>query len=391
MPSSTRTIVIVGAGGFGLSAAIELRRRGFEVDVVDPGPIPHPDASSTDISKAVRMDYGADELYAEMAEQSIHVWRQWNDAGPQPAYHEVGFLLMTRRPLSDGDYESDGLKALRRRGHEPRRMNARELRRICPAWSGEGWVDGYFNPVGGFVESGRVVSWIARTARELGVRLHEGFAFARFDERGSRIRGVVGSAGERLRADLVLVAAGAWTPALLPHLGRVMRAVGQPVLHFRPADPEPYRGSHFPVWGADISRTGWYGFPVSRDGLVKVANHGPGRPIHPDEPRRVEPEWEERCREFLGATFPGLVDAPLVATRLCLYCDTRDTDFWIDHDPEREGLVVAAGGSGHGFKFVPLLGRVIADVVEHVPNRFAARFAWREPTDGSAEQARRRE
>jgi len=164
--------------------------------------------------------------------------------------------------------------------------------------------------------------------------------------------------------------------------------VGQPALHFMPSDPEPYRGERFPVWGADISNTGWYGFPLSRDGVVKLANHGPGREIHPDEPRVVSPEWEECCREFIGGTFPELVDAPLVATRLCLYCDTWDTNFWIDHDPDREGLVVAAGGSGHGFKFAPVLGRIIADVVDRVPNRFAERFAWREPGVECAEQAR---
>ena len=61
---------------------------------------------------------------------------------------------------------------------------------------------------------------------------------------------------------------------------------------------------------------------------------------------------------------PALADAPIVHRRMCLYCDTFDGDFWIDHDPERPGLVVAAGDSGHGFKFAPILGALIADVVE---------------------------
>jgi hypothetical protein len=73
---------------------------------------------------------------------------------------------------------------------------------------------------------------------------------------------------------------------------------------------------------------------------------------------------------------------------LCLYCDTWDGNFWIDRDPEREGLVVAAGGSGHAFKFAPLIGGIIADVVEGRPNRFAHRFAWRDKGRLATEDAR---
>ena len=64
-------VIVVGAGAFGVSAALELRARGAVVELIDPGPLPHPDAASTDISKAVRIDYGADELYTELAQQSI--------------------------------------------------------------------------------------------------------------------------------------------------------------------------------------------------------------------------------------------------------------------------------------------------------------------------------
>jgi glycine/D-amino acid oxidase-like deaminating enzyme len=96
----------------------------------------------------------------------------------------------------------------------------------------------------------------------------------------------------------------------------------------------------------------------------------------------------ERCRAFLAETFPGLAGAPLVAARTCLYCDSWDGNFYVDHDPDRPGLVVAAGDSGHGFKFAPVLGEVIADVVERRPNRYATRFVWRERGASAAEDAR---
>jgi glycine/D-amino acid oxidase-like deaminating enzyme len=91
----------------------------------------------------------------------------------------------------------------------------------------------------------------------------------------------------------------------------------------------------------------------------------------------VTPADEAALRAFLRETFPGLADAPVVHTRLCVYGDTRDGHFWIAPDPDREGLVVAAGGSGHGFKFAPVIGDLIADAALGADNPLLARFHWR--------------
>ena len=81
----------------------------------------------------------------------------------------------------------------------------------------------------------------------------------------------------------------------------------------------------------------------------------------------------------------------MVRRRLCLYCDSKDGDFWIAADPDRPGLFVAAGGSGHGFKFAPVLGELIADTVEQADNPLARRFAWRAIPDTTYEHARCRD
>jgi glycine/D-amino acid oxidase-like deaminating enzyme len=135
-------------------------------------------------------------------------------------------------------------------------------------------------------------------------------------------------------------------------------------------------------------RTGWYGFPDVGDGIVKIGNHGPGYRMHPDEPIDVPEQHLGRTREFLRETFPDLLDAEVVKSRICLYCDAWDGAFYVDHDPDRPCLVVASGGSGHGFKFAPVLGDLIADVVEHRENRFAQRFRWRPRGEISGEAAR---
>jgi sarcosine oxidase len=379
---------VVGAGVFGVSAAIELKHRGGPVTLLDPGPVPRDVAASTDITKAVRMDYGRDELYMRMAEDSLEGWDRWNARWGEPLYHEDGFLFLSSVPMEPGGFEHDSFVLLRKRGHRPERLDAAAIAARHPDWAPGRYVDGYFNPRAGWAESGRVVERLAAEARSAGVEIVEGTGFARLLDEGSRVRGVETSDGRAIEADVVIVAAGAWTPFLLPHLVDVMEVVGQPVLHFGPSDPARFRPPRFRPFAADLQAKGWYGFPATRAGIVKIAHHGRGIPIHPDAPRVVGPEHEPRFRAFLNDAIPPLADAPLVGSRLCLYCDTWDGNFWIDHDPDREGLVVASGGSGHGFKFAPVLGAVIADVVERRENPYAPRFAWRARGAISTEHAR---
>src|SRR5437867_11832286 len=111
-------VIVVGAGINGVTTAIELRRRAHEVALVDPGPLPHPLAASTDISKAVRAAYGADEEYTELAERSIKLWREWNEEFGIELYHEVGVMFVRQREMKPGDFEYESFKTLQQRGHK---------------------------------------------------------------------------------------------------------------------------------------------------------------------------------------------------------------------------------------------------------------------------------
>jgi glycine/D-amino acid oxidase-like deaminating enzyme len=386
-PSPISTVLILGGGCFGLTAALELRARGWQVTLIDQGPLPHPDAASTDISKVVRMDYAQDEQHTAMGELSIKRWREWNAQWGEELYHQVGFLVMSRHALHQNGFEHDSQIFISQRGHPLRRTSSAMLQELHPVWNHTLYQDGYLNPTGGWVESGRVIARLAAQARLAGVKIIANIPQPRPLFEGTRCTGII-SADQTWHADATLVAAGAWTPSLLPHLQDVMWATAQTVFHFKPQDPTPYTPPQFPVWGADIGRTGWYGFPANTDGLVKVANHGPGRRVNANEPRALPAGEEERYRAFLRETFPSLAAAPLHSTRVCLYCDTFDGAFWIDHDPSHPGLIVAAGDSGHAFKFTPVLGEIIADVVERKPNPWAKRYRWREKTAGSSDGAR---
>lgn len=371
--------LVVGAGIFGVTAAIELRRRGHAVVLLDPGPLPHPLAGSTDISKIVRVEYGADEDYTILGEEAIEGWHRWNAELGAELYHETGVLFVRATRMAEGTFEGDSKAVLARRGRPFEVVDRERLRRDFPAWNADRYEEGLLDRHGGWVESGAVVGRLVERARAVGVELREGATFERLLESGSRVTGIATTDGARLEGDTVVVAAGSWTPHILPELAPVFRSTGQPVFHLRPDDPALFEAARFPIFGADISTTGWYGFPLHpTQGVVKVARHGVGRSMHPESPARVVTQEElADLREFLAGTFPRLAGAPVVFTRVCLYCDTWDGHFWIAADPARPGLVLSTGGSGHAYKFAPLLGGLTADAVEGKKNRWSDKFRWR--------------
>ncbi len=275
-------VTVVGAGINGVTAAIELKKRGHEVILIDPGPLPHPLAASTDISKAVRAAYGADEDYTELAERSIKLWRKWNEEFGIELYHETGVMFVRRREMKPGDFEHETFKILQQRGHKVERMNSAQLWKRFPAWNPELFQDGVLEIEAGYAESGRVVTALIERAKSAGVEPCQNSRFSHLEEGDGRTKGIVLDNGERIVGDRVVMAVGAWTPYLLPFTKKFFRASGQPVFHLKPQRPDLFAPERFPVFGADITTTGYYGFPLNRDGIVKIANHGPGREMSPN-------------------------------------------------------------------------------------------------------------
>lgn len=384
-------ILVIGAGIFGITAALELNARGHATAVVDPGPLPHPLAASTDISKVVRMEYGTDLQYMEMVEQALPGWRDWNTLLGDTLFHEIGVTMLTRAPMQPGGFEYESYRLAIARGHASERLTAAEIERRFPAWKPGAFVDGFYNPAGGFAESGRVVATLIALAQQQGVALIAGETVTELVMEHGRFTHALTQSGKTLSAGQVLVAAGAWTPLLVPDLAPAMVASGHPVFHLIPPRPERFTPPQFVVFTADISNSGWYGFPLHpHDQVVKIANHGVGQRLHPSHDERVVTAADVAAlRTMLANTFPELVDAPIVYTRRCLYCDTRDEHLWIARHPAVAGLSVAAGGSGHGFKFAPVLGGLIADAVEGRPNPWLPKFAWRDVATAVGEEASR--
>src|SRR4051794_30156395 len=166
-------VIVVGAGINGVTAALELRKRGHELVLVDPGPLPHPLAASTDISKAVRAAYGGDADYTELAERSIKLWREWNTKFGIELYHEIGVMFVRRHEMKPGDFELESFKPLKQRKHKVERMNSPHLWKRFPAWNPEFFRDGVLELEAGYAESGHAVATLVERAKSLGVELRQ--------------------------------------------------------------------------------------------------------------------------------------------------------------------------------------------------------------------------
>src|SRR5256886_6260158 len=126
------TVIVVGGGINGVTSAIELKTRGHKVILVDPGPLPHPLAASTDISKAVRAAYGPDEDYTALAERCIELWRKWNAKFGIELYHETGVLFVCQHRMQPGDFEYESCRILEKQGHRLERFDSSTFHQRFP-------------------------------------------------------------------------------------------------------------------------------------------------------------------------------------------------------------------------------------------------------------------
>lgn len=431
IPSS---ILIVGSGVFGLSTAYSLALNpayaNTSITLIDRLPFPAPDAASIDTSRIVRADY-ADIAYSQLAFEAQEKWRnEW--WGENDIYHEPGLAVVVNAGASAGGNGELGREYMRKsmanvvalglkpgkksEGGEVEALETNaDIRRIFNDGSREASAQeereketkhatdddnaagdfGYVNWRSGWAhaENGMLALRAKLVALDRVSFIHGTVSRLQFDT--DKVTGVTLTDGTTLTASLIILATGAWTPALLDTRG-ICSATGQ-ILTYLPLSPTEQHilGSNPTLLNES---TGLFIIPP-RDQLLKIARHGYGysNPTtipHPEHPGKtitvslpithistpdlqIPTEGLLACRTFLSSVLPSLSTRPFSASRICWYTDTPSGDFLISYHPVYRNLFVATGGSGHAYKFLPVVGdKIVATIEGRTPERFRGKWEW---------------
>ncbi len=408
--SSPASILIIGSGVFGLSTALSLARRPqyshTNITILDRSQFPSPDGSSIDTSRIIRADYSS-PAYAALASRAQAEWRKTGsgELGGDGRYSESGLVLVADTGCQGQEYVRnswENVKHIMKRERDVDGIHELPNRQAIEAAVGTGggsgnW--GYINHRSGWADAETSMLWLRHQVNSTKrVSILHGEAIHLL-KRGSKVHGAKLQDGRSIQADLVILATGAWTGKLINLQGRAT-ATGQVLAYLSLTASEQDRLSKMPVL-LNMS-TGIFIIPP-KNRMLKVARHAYGysNPVKIPNPDSENPEemievslpkttlddptqWiptegEKACRAALKEMIPWLADRPFTRTRICWYTDTPKGDFLVTYHPKFEGLFLATGGSGHGFKFLSVIGDAIVDCIEgRCLEEFREKWAWPE-------------
>ena len=352
-------VVVVGAGVFGTWTAHHLRAAGRDVTLVDAYGPASPRASSGDQSRILRCGYGADEVYSQLARQSLPQWQALEKRTGISIWHGCGVLLLAD---ADDPYAIATRQTLERGGYRPDVLDTTTRRHRYPHLEADDVSLALLEPDCGVVMARRAVRTLAGGLAHSGTRVVRGKAVV--GASSGTLRSIDIAGGGTIDGDAFVFACGPWLPSVLPSslAGRI-RPTRQTVVYFgTPAGDARFGPTHTPAW---IDRpAGIYGIPELEDAGLKVGIDEHGPPIDPDsDDRTPTPEAIARAREWVERRFPAMKGSPVVSTRICQYENTSNGDLLIDRHPDYDNVWVVGGGSGHGFKHGPAVGELAARLV----------------------------
>ncbi|KAJ4185839.1 hypothetical protein NW755_008291 [Fusarium falciforme] len=433
-PAKADPIIIVGAGIFGLSAAIHLAERGYtDVTVLDKQPYEKTlysyfegcDAASADINKIIRAAYGSQTIYQDLSLEAIKGWNSWTEelrrggSAVPPGMSSTDDLWINNGDLSctDSDtlpdFEKATIENMNKAGyHDTQLVNSnKDHMRLAKERGFAARMNpfsqkllGVMDTTGGITLADKACRFALHKAKRLGVRFIldpvAGKVASLVQDGSVKIEGVRTADGKTRRAALTIVACGGWTPSLVPSLDGLAEATAGSVVIFKLPETlrQRFSPSNFPAWSfkiADGPDAGLYGFPVDEQGHLKIGYRGTkytnprvqldGRersvPVtrwtEDEQIRKVPTKAVEVIRKFTDEYLPELANIDILTTRLCWYTDSFDNHFVIDRVPDKQGLMVVTAGSGHAFKYLPTIGSWIVDIIEGKSMDRPAVKAWR--------------
>lgn len=360
---SKNSVLVVGGGIMGISAAYFLAERGRQVTLIDQYDIPNRWAASGDQLRVFRLTYGKDAFYTQMAVKTLPLWLEFNKLADDRLLYQNGMLELA---TTTHGYEEQCMKTLKDMKLPFQKLEKQEISKRYPMINTRAIKYGLFHKDGGMVWATKSVSAISVLAQRRGARVRPGVRAVQVLKDKTGITGVKDSTGHVWKAENYVFTGGYWSNELLKSWKLPIKVTKQPQLYLRPpSNRGRYRPEHFPVF-ASLS-AGFYGFPLHIHGFLKIGDHKKGKvmtKIKPGEDdRALDAAFERKCRAFLKRHIPELAKFTEFEGHTCYYDNTKDDDFIIDRLPGAPNAVLAAGFSGHGFKFGPLVGKTIAELI----------------------------
>jgi sarcosine oxidase len=357
---SAYDVIVVGLGGMGSATLFHLARRGRRVLGLERFDLLHEHGSSHGLTRIIRLAYWEHPTYVALLRRSYELWRELEQLAGERLLHITGSIDAgpAGGPVFEGALRSSLLHGL---PHEL--MDGDELHRRFPGYRLPREVQCLYQPDGGFLlpERCNVAHLAQAMAREAEVRCREMVLDWEAVGGGVRVRTDRGS----YEAGSLVVCAGPWAAKLIPELAGLAVPERQVLAWLQPSRPERFLPESFPVFNLEVEEGRYYGFPsFLMPGFKFGKYHHLGEVVDPDAARREpEPEDEALLRDFASRYFPDGAGSTLML-RSCLFTNSPDRHFVLDQHPRHPEVVIAAGFSGHGYKFCSVVGEIMADLAD---------------------------
>src|SRR5918993_886213 len=355
----SKSHIAVVAGVFGAWTAHHLLAAGHRVTLIDANGPAHSRASSGGESRMTRAAYGKDAVYTRMARDSLPQWQALSQISGLPIFHPTGVLFFFP---TEEEYVRDSIAAHKTFGLPTDVLTRAEMARRFPMIDFEGVQIGLYEPGFGVLMARRSVQTLVdRFVRSGGEFRHE--AARSLQPTSGGLGSVRLAGGGTLKADAFVFALGPWLPKLFPDVvgPRILPTRQEEFYFAAPAGDRRFLPPAMPGWadfnGGDI----FYGFPDLESRGLKFAHDQHGVEVDPDpQDRRPTAAALAEIVAFRDRRFPLLRGAPLTEARVCQYENSSNGDFLIDFHPRLANVLLVGGGSGHGFKHGPEVGRYAA-------------------------------
>jgi sarcosine oxidase len=370
-------VVVCGLGAMGSAAVHHLARRGRRVLGLERYAPGHDRGSSHGQTRLFRLGYFEHPCYVPLLRRSLALWRELETASGRGLLHTTGIAEIgpPTGVLVRGTLASAELHGLR---HAV--LDASELMRRFPAFVVPADYVAVAQPDGGFLEVEPSIAANLALATAAGAELRNFVTIHAIEPRREQVR-IITDRGT-IESAAAIVTAGPWIGSLLPQLAAPLRVTRELTGWF-----EPTQGlaKQLPVFIIESRHGLHYGVPPHAGAGIKVAkHHHRNEAVDPDDyDRAVSAHDEELIRLALAEHMPA-ANGRLLAAKTCLYTMTPDGDFLIDKLPGAANVIVASPCSGHGFKFAPVIGEILADLAtsggtRHDIARFGLARFGREP------------